>query len=54
MHSIYAFNLETSLNINNYNKYTIPQLKEILRKYNCKLSGNKKNLIERILLINKN
>ena len=31
-----------------YNKLTIPFLKEILKKNNCKISGNKKELIERI------
>jgi len=33
----------------NYTKLTIPMLKEILRKNNCKVSGNKPILIERIL-----
>ena len=42
-------NLDNNDNEINYSKLTIPILKEILRKNNCKVSGNKPVLIERIL-----
>lgn len=44
-----SLNIISKNNEINYKKLTIPFLKDILRKNNCKVGGNKSILIERIL-----
>lgn len=61
-HSKYSDNKNNNININNtntneyneiYKKYTIPQLKFILKSLNLPVNGNKKILVERYIANNK-
>lgn len=46
--------INKSKKLENDKKYTVVQLKEILKKLNMKISGNKTELIERLISVNYN